>query len=244
MGFGGVAGGLLSASIAVMQPRAARSAKRGLGGSGPDAPRRSPPFNIPEIPEGEFYLIDGKRLRVAANQTARGAGTIGSTPDSHVVKAIAAGEKTWELRAAHATVTLPGGGGTARLADMGKNDEFVIYEADTAADVRHRLVVRVAQAPRFYRSHGQAVADLREAVMPPSVSSRLGVQPDSIMFTEPWGEEVYQLGVRRLGTFDPHRREGVVALRIQPVAFEPPLPLRPRRPDAFGTQRSRRLRTA
>ena len=86
----------------------------------------------------------------------------------------------------------------------------------------------MAQAPRFYRSHGQAVADLREAVMPPSVSSRLGVQPDSIMFTEPWGEEVYQLGVRRLGTFDPHRREGVVALRIQPVAFEPPLPLRPR----------------
>ena len=75
-----------------MRKSAARSAKRGLGGSGPDAPRRSPPFNIPEIPEGEFYLIDGKRLRVAANQTARGAGTIGSTPDSHVVKAIAAGK--------------------------------------------------------------------------------------------------------------------------------------------------------
>ena len=215
VGFGGIVGGLLSASVAVM-PHTRSSHKRGLADSSPTAAR---PAALLNIPEGEFYLIDGKRLRITDNSSVRGAGTIGSTANSYVVEAIAAGDKKWELRDANATVTLPDGGGVARLADMCKNDQFVIHQTDAAAGVTHRLLVRVAQAPRHYRSHGQALADLREAVMPLSVSSRLSVQPRAVMFTEAWGEEVYQLGVCRRTTFDPHRRKPVVALRVEPVGW-------------------------
>ena len=185
------------------------------------------------IPEGDFYLIDKKRFRITNTSTASGAGTIGSTPDSHVVEAIAAGEKTWELRDACVTVTLPNGSGTARLADMNKNDTFVIHETDTRARITHRLLVRVAQAPRSYDSHGQAVAELREAVMPPSVTSRLGLHPKATMFTDAWGEEIYQLGVLRHPTFNPDRRTPVIALRTStpsdgcrrsPRAAAPPSP--------------------
>ena len=176
VGFGGIAGGLLSASIAVTPTRSAH--KRVLGDGAADAAR---PAALLNIPEGEFYLIDGKRLRITNNSSARGAGTIGSTANSYVVEAIAAGDKKWELRDANATVALPNGGGEALLADLLKNDQFVIHQTDTAAGVTHRLLVRVAQAPRHYGSHGQAVADLREAVMPLSVSSRLSVQPQAIM---------------------------------------------------------------
>ena len=88
VGFGGIAGGLLSASIAVTPTRSAH--KRVLGNGAADAAR---PAALLNIPEGEFYLIDGKRLRITNNSSARGAGTIGSTANSYVVEAIAAGDK-------------------------------------------------------------------------------------------------------------------------------------------------------
>ena len=85
---------------------------------------------------------------------------------------------------------------------------------------RVHLGSRLAQrgaAARVFRPldvDGQAVAELREAVMPPSVISRLGLHPKAATYTEAWGEEVYQLGVLRHPTFNPGRRTPVIALRL------------------------------
>ena len=56
--------------------------------------------------------------------------------------------------------------------------------------------------------------------MPLSVFRRLGVRPDAIMFSEVWGDEVYQRGVIRRHTHEADlSRRPVVALRIEAVGW-------------------------
>jgi hypothetical protein len=207
--------------------------------SGDDAPPAgAPPLSAaaPRRPS-EPLIDDDERSRHKSRKTLPrastisedwGIGSLAALPvlmgkaGSGVIDAFLRG-KDFELRSASATIAHPDGS-RSRLADLATNSHLVFSEYTASSRIYRRLVLRVHGNHRPFRTHGQAVAGLKERVLPYALCEHFAEQSGHMLYSEAFGNAFYT------STFGCTTGGSVIATPVTAVGWLPDTLYSPDRP--------------